>query len=262
MVVNEKHSADKLVDLEVDQFGYRSVHLVNAVPEIIGGKSVSALLKGFHIEIQVRTMAQNLWADISHSLGYKSPFMVPNEIKRRLYRLAALTEIIDDNFLNVKTRIDDYKESVRLSLATSVPALKVNRETILVYYDALDLVRVDEEIAQSIAILKKDGVRTLNLMPINLHLAGVSDLLQLDNYIRANKKRIVEFARLRLNSRNLTLQKGIFLFYLAYDYVCATKNEKTVQQYLIDAKIDYSDFSDSLTLARNLLSDHTTASVA
>lgn len=44
--------------------------------------------------MQVRTSAQSLWAELNHIVTYKQT--VPDEVQRRVRRLIALCEIIDD----------------------------------------------------------------------------------------------------------------------------------------------------------------------
>jgi ppGpp synthetase/RelA/SpoT-type nucleotidyltranferase len=47
-------------------------------------------------EIQLHTRAQNLWANVSHELLYKTSFLPPGEIQRNVYQLVTLVEIFDD----------------------------------------------------------------------------------------------------------------------------------------------------------------------
>ena len=200
-------------------------------------------------------MAQNLWADIHHSLGYKNPFTIPDVVKRKIYRLAAMTEVIDDGFLSIKSEIELYKLEARKALKSSVPALPINRETLIAYYEELNILAFDSELANGLASLNQSRQFTLENVSKNLHLAGISDLQILDTYIKPRQKSIIEFARKRLKSKYMTLSKGIFFFYVAYHYVCSSGNENTVQQYLINTKIDYSAYAGSLALARDLLQD-------
>src|SRR5262245_58615407 len=66
--VDGAHSLDKAEELDVDEFGYRSVHLVVALKE---PRSTLAEWKPFvelTAEIQVRSVLQHAWAAISHKL--------------------------------------------------------------------------------------------------------------------------------------------------------------------------------------------------
>jgi ppGpp synthetase/RelA/SpoT-type nucleotidyltranferase len=68
-------------------------------------------------EIQIHTLAQTLWAQTCHPLLYKAPFDVPAETERRLWRLVALSEIIDDELHRAREIIigqAGYMEAITL----------------------------------------------------------------------------------------------------------------------------------------------------
>ena len=52
----------------------------------------------FRAELQVRTLAQHLWSEMSHDTTYKSGTVVEPELKRRVNLLAGLIEIADREF--------------------------------------------------------------------------------------------------------------------------------------------------------------------
>ena len=53
-------------------------------------------------EVQVRTIAQDAWASISHHLDYKQEYGVPNQLKRDFYALSGLFYIADTHFKILK----------------------------------------------------------------------------------------------------------------------------------------------------------------
>ena len=80
---------DKRVTAEPDRFGYRATHFqvkYAGAPEGLGD---------LECEIQVMTKAENLWADTTHDLSYKSDGPLPPEIQRIYHRLVSLTELFD-----------------------------------------------------------------------------------------------------------------------------------------------------------------------
>ncbi len=95
---------DKSAALGPRDLGYLGVHCDVVVPE--------GAVEGAHevagepwCEIQVHTGAQELWAATTHPLVYKAPQEPPREIRRRLVRLLALTEIYDDTLGSSETEI-------------------------------------------------------------------------------------------------------------------------------------------------------------
>jgi putative GTP pyrophosphokinase len=75
--------------LKLDQVGYQGIHYdIKLNDDEVAGTEFD----GVWGEIQVRTLAQHLWSDMSHELGYKPELSVPDEMQRRLFRLSALVE--------------------------------------------------------------------------------------------------------------------------------------------------------------------------
>jgi len=89
---------DKTSALEIheNQFGYKGLHLdarLNGpratLPEYLRFADLT-------FEIQVRTIVQDAWSEVDHRLKYKK--RIPNNLKRRINRLAALFELADQEF--------------------------------------------------------------------------------------------------------------------------------------------------------------------
>lgn len=98
---------DKRAGLKIDQVGYQGIHYdikLNAA-EASGNE-----FDGLWAEIQVRTLAQHLWSDMSHELGYKPHVKVPDVMLRRLNRLSALIEIADDEFADLRDLLRNMPE--------------------------------------------------------------------------------------------------------------------------------------------------------
>lgn len=114
--VDQEHSSDKISELSVDEFGYRSFHLVCTIQEprasLLEWKKYCSL----NFEVQVRSVLQHAWAAISHKLDYKSTSQAPQEIRRGLFRLSALLELADQEFASIRDRaagvVAQYREDV------------------------------------------------------------------------------------------------------------------------------------------------------
>lgn len=85
----------KLDALDYDRNGYLGTHIQARLKEtqIAGAR---AELTDLEFEVQVRTLAQSAWAEVSHAELYKPPADVPTGLKRRIFRLVALVELIDN----------------------------------------------------------------------------------------------------------------------------------------------------------------------
>ena len=80
------------------EFGYNSLHVVvkftNNRCELVEYQK----FQDIRFEIQIRTVLQHAWAEVEHGLGYKSFYEPPMSVKRKLNRLAATLEILDEEF--------------------------------------------------------------------------------------------------------------------------------------------------------------------
>ena len=106
-------SEDTVERLSSDQFGYGSIHYqVRAKPEWLAVPTMAGL-EGLQAEIQVRTVSQHIWAEVSHALQYKREAQVPDPIKRSLYRVSALLDLVDLEFDRFLAERDEYDVSLK-----------------------------------------------------------------------------------------------------------------------------------------------------
>lgn len=78
--------------------GYSSYHLCCSVQVRIPGKGT----KSVPVEIQVRSMAQNLWASAEHFVSYKTALRDDPETKASFARIAKLLEEIDEELIKLR----------------------------------------------------------------------------------------------------------------------------------------------------------------
>lgn len=98
---------DKRADLKIDQVGYQGIHYDIKLND---DEAEGIEFVGMWAEVQVRTLAQHLWSDMSHELGYKPDLKVPEPMLRRLNRLSALVEVADDEFARLHDAIREMPE--------------------------------------------------------------------------------------------------------------------------------------------------------
>lgn len=172
--VDAANSIDKRKSLAPDKFGYLSLHYVVSLSKIRCELAENIHYKNFKAEIQIRSILQHTWAEIEHDTGYKSSIEVPYHIRRQFSRLAGLLEIADEQFVNIKKSLIDYKENV------SGKVLSDSSEHSIY----LDSITYDEYLANSevIELIKKEIFDETNVVfgenTENLHIAK-------SEYIRA-----------------------------------------------------------------------------
>lgn len=102
------HAEDKAAQLGEAQFGYQSQHFITQVKPEWQRVPTWADLGGLRIEIQVRTLAQHIWAAVSHKLQYKQEAGVPPPLRRAINRASALLETVDIEFDRLLTAREVY----------------------------------------------------------------------------------------------------------------------------------------------------------
>lgn len=109
---------DKAVRLADEGVGYLSIHRearLKATDADVGRFPASQ----FRAEIQMRTLAQHLWAEMSHDTFYKAGDQpISRELKRRVNLMAGLLEVADNEFERL------YKEVAELPNMTEIGILK------------------------------------------------------------------------------------------------------------------------------------------
>ena len=117
------YSEDKGKLLDPDRFGYISYHFnIILKNEWLSGRAYRNLGE-IKAEIQVRTLIMDVWSSIEHKLSYKKSMHIPNDLKRQLYRIVALFELVDEEF-------DRIRESRRIYQNKSLTANELNIDSL------------------------------------------------------------------------------------------------------------------------------------
>ncbi|TNH93779.1 GTP pyrophosphokinase family protein [Aeromonas sobria] len=109
------------------QFGYQSCHYIVQIPD--SWKKIPSFmdLGEIRVELQVRTLAQHIWAAVSHKLQYKHEASVPLPLRRSIYRASALLETVDLEFDRL---LQDRTTYVEEQLKNESPDTLLNVEII------------------------------------------------------------------------------------------------------------------------------------
>jgi putative GTP pyrophosphokinase len=88
---------NKVEGAEVSSFGYMSVHFTVTMKKEHAGPRYDPIAN-LPLEIQVRTIAMDAWANVSHYLDYKTEKDVPSDLRRDFYALSGLFYVADRHF--------------------------------------------------------------------------------------------------------------------------------------------------------------------
>lgn len=117
--IDQENTIDVSQRLKPTEFGYRSVHyIISFKPGLFPNKDVPVDVEPLlsddkkfpnrRAEIQVRTILEHAWADMSHDLAYKSSFQIPARWSREFAGLAAMLEGADKTFSKIKEGLRTY----------------------------------------------------------------------------------------------------------------------------------------------------------
>gem|GEM_PF-951075 len=133
--VYRDESSDRSALYKPNEFGYLSVHyIVSLAPSraVLAEWNPYSEMK---VEIQVRTVLQHAWAVISHALQYKREADVPDELKRKLFRVAGVFELVDEQFVEIKRQhllierrvaleLDSFKKDIPMDTVSLTEFIK------------------------------------------------------------------------------------------------------------------------------------------
>ena len=150
-VIDWDNSVDKRKLLEIDSFGYLSLHYICSK-------------KGFpyRFEVQMRTILQHAWANMNHDTGYKSGVEIPIYYKRNLSRMAGLLELVDDEFSRIREELADYRRRVQSLVASgNLDDAPLDGETYRSYLNINPFGRLN----RSIAAINQAEIQEVSLLP-------------------------------------------------------------------------------------------------
>lgn len=173
-VVTSEDTSQRLGD---SQFGYQSQHIVVKIPQAWLQVPSFSSLGDLHLELQIRTLAQHIWAAASHKLQYKNEESVPPPIRRAINRASALLETVDLEFERV---LEERRSYVASDPQRSEPEAPLN-------VDSVALV-ISEELPEKNKIDNEPYSELLQ----NLTAFSVETVTQLRTLLRKHKASILE----------------------------------------------------------------------
>jgi len=175
---------DKIVDFETSSTGYQSIHVTSCIPNTCSGPRYDNI-KDLRFEVQIRTIAADAWASISHHLNYKMEGDVPTEQRGSFRALAGLFYVADTEFQalsDMRQKTLAKLSSVRESELPRLLGQPVTADVLMTYMRSSDLYRgrreTDLEQAQSLAE--------------QLRQAGYERLASVDEAVRRGEESFLE----------------------------------------------------------------------
>ncbi len=142
------NSVDKRKMLEIDRFGYMSLHYICRLPQSMCTDPAAPELNQVRFEIQMRSTLQHVWANMQHDMGYKTDVEIPAEYQRNMSRLAGMLELADEQFSRIRREITDYRRNVQSLVASgNFDEVHLNGDTFRSYCELKPFQRLANKIA-------------------------------------------------------------------------------------------------------------------
>lgn len=146
--IDWKNSVDKRKVLDLDQFGYMSLHYICTIPKTMYEDPEFPEINSWPFEIQMRTALQHVWATMHHDTGYKSGVEIPKEHLRNMNRIAGMLELADEQFSRIRKEITDYRRRVQALVADgNFDEVPLDGDTFRSYLELKPFKRLIERIA-------------------------------------------------------------------------------------------------------------------
>jgi ppGpp synthetase/RelA/SpoT-type nucleotidyltranferase len=192
-VVDESNSPDH-TSKRVDEFGYRSVHFVVMGTAAGDGEIDRQEFSSLRGEIQIRTLLAHAWGELMNDLGYKSAESMSEGAKRRMNRVAALLELCDREFVEVRSlrwNTAKWREAPRPAGSTSL-ALALQSLQDFIRSSTLVL-QLDLALATKLGMTMHDEGQIENLEPLlsDLRAVGFADTGAIEDALWARRSEIV-----------------------------------------------------------------------
>jgi len=181
--IDDRSSIDKSLLLKPNEFGYRSVHYIASLPETRKNLLEWRSFANIRAEIQVRTVLQHAWASLSHTLDYKHEQDVPSPLRRKLFRLAGLLELSDEEFSGLRKSEQDFSGAIREQLSRGQTDVELNTVSLVTYLNnskslaflltaaetaGLVITGTNDDTSALIALCTFVGIKTIGQLEIDL----------------------------------------------------------------------------------------------
>ena len=177
------NSVDKRKMLEIDRFGYLSLHYVCRIPEVLYKDPEMPQLNQIRFELQMRSTLQHVWANMYHDIGYKSDMEIPVEYQRNMTRLAGMLELADEQFSHIRKEINGYRRTVQSMVANGkLDEVPLNGDT----FRSFLKLKPFKNLADKIAAINQGEVYEDNLMPyynvlLHMNMKTIGDIVRMCN---------------------------------------------------------------------------------
>jgi len=181
--IDWENSVDKRKMLEIDRFGYMSLHYICRIPESMFHDEAMPELNQIRFELQMRSTLQHVWANMYHDMGYKSDVEIPVEYQRNMSRLAGMLELADEQFSRIRKEINNYRREVQSLVANgNFDEVPLNGDTFRSFLEVKPFSRLVDKIAGiNQAEVYEDSLMPYYNVLLHMGMKTIGDVVRMRN---------------------------------------------------------------------------------
>jgi putative GTP pyrophosphokinase len=261
--VDLKNSVDKR-QVEPDRFGYSALNYVCSHAAKRTSDVEYKKFAGLCCEIQVTSILRHAWSEIEHE-WYDLKEAYPESVKRRFYRTAALLELAESEFLDIRKQRTNYQRSVAVRVEAKVPDLPIDPVSLRSFIDTDPLVAEIDTLVAS--VFGRDGPdasvseSVAARRSIAAVAAGIHTFQELRDALSKHRSAVPEFVRrcqkIWPSAARGIVPKGICIHHLALLLVSSrgVVELRSFVEALGVKNVSWS-FDEQVKIAREVLAAH------
>jgi len=226
-----------------DSFGYHALNLVCSYPESRLALAENKAYAGDCFEIQITSILRHAWSEMEHS-WYDLKDSFPEKIKRRYNRLAALIEIAEEEFRELRGQQREFRNSAAVEVKAGVPNLAIDPASLRAFIEQNGLVEMTDNGIVLGVLHETPGYaineRAMEMWAKLLHSAGLNTIGDVETSLVQNREAVVAYV---LGCRQYSVaaspqgsqrpgvarDRGISLWYLGWMLI-ATEGEDKIRE--------------------------------
>jgi putative GTP pyrophosphokinase len=261
--VDPENSVDRR-NIEPDRFSYHAInYVVRHTPQRLGSVEYKRFL-GLRYEIQVTSILSHAWAEIEHD-WYDLRDAFPPEIKRRFARMAALLEVAESEFLELRKRRSAYERSIAVQVEAKVPGVTLDALSLKPFLEQDALVaQLDSAIARlrGWPVAPSTQTAQIELAARIANIAGLKTVEGLRDSLTRYSKAIIEYVEqcrpyLAAPSPGANLDRGACVYYLG-QFLIGSAGEEGLVKAFKGLPIDVPDSKELSMIAAQVMAKYNT----
>ena len=180
---------------KANEFGYSALHLDCRYSKAQLGRTECKRFNGYTFEIQIATILGHAWAEIHHGWYDRQSSSTPEE-ERRFNRLAAVLELADHEFLEIRKKKDEREHIASVRAGTEDPTISITFESLKAFIEQKDIVgETDEKLGRILGkpVRGAHSSGQISAMVELIKFASISTIQGLESMLRKASPALEEF---------------------------------------------------------------------